>query len=92
MPARRFFAMLRAAQRIKIKEKLDSIDFYAIPLTTGKYCDDLRDSLCREMDLLNGFDPGAMIDEPKDMTDEERSNVHMGLMEVLATRRRVNGV
>ena len=84
--------MLRAAQKLKVIEKLDSIDVHAIPLTNAKYCDQLKDSLLQELDYLNGFDPGLLMEEPKDMTDEERSNVHMGLMEVLATRRRVNGI
>lgn len=86
--------MLRASRRLRIIEELRAIKMFAIPLTTSKYCDELRESLSQELDSLNGFDPTLPMEEPKNrpLTDQEQKETSQKVLELFAMKKRLNGV
>jgi len=87
MPARRFFAMLRAARKIQAYEYLELVDIQAISICDSKYYKAIHERYANRVEAIErrAEKPRIVYDEPE---THARKTAHMA--EQLALMRRLN--
>lgn len=90
MPARRFFAMLKAARKITALNQMDACDVAAITICDAKWYTHVRDTYKQRLDILEDRIPD--LSEPVIQTPEVRKATKEKVFQLFALKRQTLGL